>query len=89
MIDQTLYYIIGKCCTGSPGWVWITDEDAQNISKHLNISSEKFYMKYTRRVPSRKGYTLIEKQSKDGYDCIFLENKKCSIYKWRPTQCKT
>ncbi|HEV8050891.1 MAG TPA: YkgJ family cysteine cluster protein, partial [Parachlamydiaceae bacterium] len=31
-------------------------------------------------------YALVEKKN---YDCIFLKDKKCSVYPVRPTQCRT
>lgn len=79
----------GKCCTGQSGWVWITEKDAENISAKLNTTQDKFYQQYTRKIPSRKGFSLIEKQGKGGLDCIFLEDGKfCKIYDARPNQCR-
>lgn len=87
-VTNMLFYK-GKCCTGQSGWIWITEADAQNISETLKITQDEFYTKYTRKIPSRKGFTLIEKQGKTGFDCIFLEDQKfCKIYNVRPNQCR-
>ena len=76
----------GKCCTGSPGYVWIEEEEIEEISSYLNISKEHFLKTYTRQIGQR--YSLLEDAS--NYDCIFLKDKKlCTIYKARPKQCRT
>ena len=76
----------GKCCTGSPGYVWVDEQDIESMSQFLNISIDLFRRKYLRQKNGR--YSLIELKSK-GYDCIFLEDNKCSIYPVRPIQCRT
>lgn len=56
------------------------------IAKLLDISVELFKRKYVRQRNNR--FALIEKKSQNN-DCIFLKDKKCSIYQARPTQCRT
>lgn len=76
----------GKCCTGSPGFVWLTEEEVSVISDYLAIPREQFLKEYTRKHFGR--LALIEKGS--DYDCVFLEDKKkCTIYPVRPQQCRT
>ncbi|MDB6081531.1 MAG: hypothetical protein JWO53_803 [Chlamydiia bacterium] len=75
----------GKCCGGSPGYAWVTEEEIQTIAEYLKISLEEFAKKYLRKVHGR--WSLLE-YSKT-YDCIFLKEKKCSIYPVRPQQCRT
>lgn len=75
----------GQCCTGAPGFVWVSKEDIEKISKHLNISIKEFHKRYLRKVGKR--YSLLENPV--NFDCIFLEGKKCEIYEVRPTQCRT
>lgn len=78
----------GKCCTGSPGFVWITKEEISAMADFLNIPVELFKRKYIRSRDNR--YALIEKKTANGdYECIFLKDKKCQVYKARPTQCRT
>ena len=74
----------GKCCTGSPGYVWIEEEEIEEMAKFLNISVKEFKCKYTRFAHGR--LALLEK--KVSYDCIFLKDKKCLLYEARPRQCK-
>ena len=76
----------GKCCTGSPGYVFLTQEDISRLAKRFNLSEEKFLKKFTRHFHSR--YALLEDPK--NFDCIFLKEKKeCTIYKDRPKQCRT
>lgn len=75
----------GKCCTGSPGFVWVTEEEVAQMAEHLNITAEAFAKAYTRKVGNR--LSLLE-HSKN-YDCVFLKDNQCSIYGNRPKQCRT
>jgi Fe-S-cluster containining protein len=73
----------GHCCTGAPGYVWITLSDVYRIAEFLGISDREFLRRYVRRV--HQGWSLIEMP--DG-DCVFY-NHGCSIYPVRPAQCRT
>lgn len=76
----------GKCCTGSPGYVFVSEQEISSIATLLNITVELFKRKYV-RLRNRR-YALVEKKSLNN-DCIFLKNKKCTIYQARPMQCRT
>lgn len=75
----------GQCCTGAPGYVWLTEAEAGAIAEELGISIENFFKKYVRKVGNK--LSLIE-DSKT-YDCVFLKDKKCQVYSVRPKQCRT
>lgn len=75
----------GKCCTGSPGYVFLSPTDVQRLSSHLNMEEADFMREKTRYVDGQ--YSLLEKG--DNYDCIFFEDKKCTVYEARPSQCRT
>jgi uncharacterized protein len=75
----------GKCCTGSPGYVWVSEDEMQAMADFLAIPLKEFVRRYIRRVGQR--YSLVE--SKITYDCVFLKDKKCLVYGARPTQCRT
>ena len=78
----------GNCCGGFPGYVWVTNQEAEAIAAFLKMPTGEFIKKYTTRAGRRM--TLIEK---DNYDCIFLDRKGekvgCEIYSVRPQQCRT
>ncbi len=74
----------GQCCTGSSGYVWLEYGEMERIAKHLNISLDDFIKKYIRivsRVPA-----LLDQPGTD--HCIFLKDKRCTIYPVRPKQCQ-
>lgn len=75
----------GACCTGSPGYIWVNEEEILAISNHLGLSVQEFGRKYLRKVNGR--FSLTERRV--SYDCIFLKEKKCTIYEVRPLQCRT
>jgi len=78
----------GNCCSGGPGYVWVSDRDILQISQFLGMEIEAFAKKYLRQLPG--GISLTEHSN---YDCIFLVRTggkaQCSIYPVRPTQCRT
>lgn len=75
----------GQCCTGAPGYVWVTPEEIEAIADHLKLSTKEFRQKYVRQVGERE--SLLERPRT--YDCVFLKNNKCEIYSLRPMQCRT
>ncbi|MBM3198930.1 MAG: YkgJ family cysteine cluster protein, partial [Chlamydiae bacterium] len=52
------------------------------------LSVEEVKKRFIRKLGDRQA--LIEQPPKQGqYDCIFLKDKRCTIYPVRPKQCKT
>lgn len=76
----------GKCCTGSPGYVFVTEEEIERLALLLSISVDQFIRKYTRKRYNR--YCLTEKKAPNK-PCIFLKDNKCEVYQERPKQCRT
>src|SRR5262245_11517479 len=76
----------GNCCSGAPGYVWVTQEERQRIAEFLALTNDEFESRFIRRVGVR--HSLVEK---DGGDCIFLKTlggkRICGIYPVRPVQC--
>jgi len=75
----------GQCCTGSPGYVWVTEEEIVEMAKALDISVEEFAKKYCRLVDGK----ISLKEDPQNFDCVFLKDKKCMLYNARPKQCRT
>ena len=73
----------GDCCTGAPGYVWVEQEEIEELAKFLGLSPGKFGERYLRKVGRR--YSLLEKP---GGDCIFFDSG-CTVYPARPVQCRT
>ena len=76
-----------NCCVsrGAYGFVYLSNRDALRIANFLNISNKTFKNKY---CDITDGYLHLKEIYKNG-NCQFLYKKKCSIYKSRPTQCRT
>jgi len=75
----------GKCCTGGPGVVWLTEEEVEDIAEYLNMPLVQFTKKYIRIIGDR----IALKELLPKYDCVFLKENKCTIYPVRPKQCKS
>jgi uncharacterized protein len=92
----------GNCCTGGPGFVWVSEEELARLADHFGLSPEETLKKYCRKIGRR--ISLKERKTKEGkFDCVFLQEiadespgaipKKrkriCAIYPVRPLQCRT
>jgi uncharacterized protein len=93
----------GNCCTGGPGFVWISSREIDRLADHLQLSREQVIDRYCRKVQGK--YSLKEHRNPRGqYDCTFLKEVKvaagnggkvihtkrvCTIYPVRPLQCRT
>lgn len=75
----------GGCCTGSPGYVWLEEKDIEALVSKLKITRQAFLRRYTRQVGER--LSLLEDPK--NFDCVFLEENRCTVYDARPTQCRT
>ncbi|WP_145362902.1 YkgJ family cysteine cluster protein [Stratiformator vulcanicus] len=76
----------GNCCTGSPGAVWVTDEEIERIAEVLGKPAGEVRLFHTR--PLRMKLSLREFANGD---CTFFDAKtrRCTVYDARPAQCRT
>lgn len=76
----------GNCCTGAPGFVWVTNDEIQALADELSISFEEFEKVYVRQVGIRRSL----REFPNG-DCVFFdtEQRNCQVYNARPKQCRT
>jgi uncharacterized protein len=75
----------GACCTGAPGYVWVSPEEIERLAEFRGVSTSEFSAKFVRRVGNR--HSLIERP---GGDCIFWDKHAgCTVYPARPVQCQT
>jgi Fe-S-cluster containining protein len=75
----------GNCCTGPPGYVWVTPEEIAAIAEHRGESLDQIQALFTRLVGRRR--SLKEKANGD---CVFYSRQEgCTIYPVRPRQCRT
>ncbi len=80
----------GTCCTGAPGYVWVSDEEVVALAARVGLDVPAFQRHYTRVVRGR-GRTLIERPDRErGNACVFWqEGPGCTVYTDRPRQCRT
>jgi hypothetical protein len=77
----------GDCCTGEPGYVWVTNKEIADLAREKgSIEITEFEQEFVRKVGIRKSL----KEFANG-DCVFFDNKKrrCTVYAARPRQCRT
>jgi len=74
----------GSCCTGPPGFVWVTEREREAIAEYLGISLHLLERQYCRRVMRH-----VSLREHENGDCFFLINRNCRIYRVRPRQCRT
>jgi Fe-S-cluster containining protein len=75
----------GACCTGAPGYVWVNDEEVQQIAAFRGEPVDEVRGLYTMRALG--GRSLREKANGD---CVFYDHAVgCTIYPVRPRQCRT
>jgi Fe-S-cluster containining protein len=81
----------GNCCRGEPGYIWVSLEEAKNISQYLGLQVEEFTRKHLKKVGKR--FSLLELPNGD---CIMYKARSegngpggCKIYPMRPGQCST
>lgn len=75
----------GACCTGGPGYVWVTVEEIEELARFRGETLQQFSKRYVRRLGNR--LSLVERP---GGDCIFWDAREgCTVYAARPVQCRT
>ena len=62
----------GDCCTGGPGYVWVTAEEVRRLAEHLKLTPEQTLERYCRKVHGRLSFK--ERRMPNGdHDCVFLQ----------------
>ena len=77
----------GRCCTGEPGYVWVTRKEINALSRKMGLSPTLFEQIFVYTV---RGNKKSLKEHPNG-DCVLLGEKTrgCNAYEDRPIQCKT
>lgn len=76
----------GDCCTGAPGYVWVTKLEIAQMAEVLGITPDEFERRYVRHVGIRRSLKELA-----NYDCVLLDGqtRHCRVYAARPRQCRT
>src|SRR5688572_24597390 len=59
----------GDCCTGAPGYVWVTNDEIVALAAEVGMDVGAFERRYVRTVGVRKSL----REHKKTYDCVFLD----------------
>lgn len=79
----------GRCCTGSPGYVFVTRNEIDKIAAFIGRPGKGLTKTHLRRIGLR--HCLTEDAATG--DCCFLDRRDgrltCRVYPVRPLQCRT
>lgn len=77
----------GQCCIsrGEYGFVFLTLEDRRRLAIEVGVTTARF----TRDYCTKLGPSFHLKEDPKRAECMFLKDLRCSVYKGRPTQCRT
>ena len=84
----------GRCCTsrGTHGFVYLTPADRTRLAEYHKMTRAQFTLRY---CGSHDGLHYLKPENpetpspEDEVACRFLDDKRCTIYEARPTQCRT
>ena len=76
----------GDCCTGAEGYVWVNQQEVEELAEAVGMKAETFERRFVKRVGIRRSL----KERANG-DCVLLdkETRRCTAYEVRPRQCRT
>ena len=76
----------GDCCTGAEGFVWVNQQEVEELAAARGMTPAVFERKFVKRVGVRRSL-----KERAGGDCVLLdkETRKCTVYEFRPRQCRT
>ncbi len=79
----------GRCCTGESGYIYVTKNEIEKISKLLDMDVKIFVDTYLFKKMYK--YSIKEVVHENSHECIFYDRDSngCKIYDARPLQCKT
>jgi Fe-S-cluster containining protein len=68
--------------------VFLIKKDIQSLLTATRLDLRTFLSRYCREV-NLSGIHRISLKEKANYDCIFWEKHGCSVYRYRPMQCRS
>ncbi|MDG2335100.1 MAG: YkgJ family cysteine cluster protein [Myxococcota bacterium] len=74
----------GRCCTGEPGTVFVTEEEIQGLAGETGLTPEDFRARYTRVLGARE---TVLGEREDGSCVLHGGARGCLVYGARPRQC--
>jgi Fe-S-cluster containining protein len=75
------------CCRFEPGYVFLSQKDADILAGFLGMGYNEFIKAYCRWINGYGGKARLSLKEKTNYDCIFWK-EGCTVYEGRPRQCR-
>jgi uncharacterized protein len=76
------------CCRFESGYVWLSRKDLYDLKRGLELSAEQTILRYC-RIVDIGGFRQLSLEEQPNKDCVFWQNGACSVYEFRPLQCRT
>ena len=76
--------LCGECCRLPNGRIEISKAESEAIANSLDLDLYEFRESYC----ENDNNILIIKEN-ENHECLFLLEKRCTIYDFRPLQCRT
>lgn len=76
--------LCGNCCQLPGGSVAVSEVEIEKIADSLNMDLKDFIQNYC-----ISGTVSRKLKEQENGACIFLKDKRCTIYEIRPLQCRT
>ena len=76
------------CCRHEPGYVFLSHRDILRLMIASGLKKREIIQRYC-RIVELFGIARLSLKEKLNYDCIFWEEGGCSVYAWRPLQCRS
>ncbi|MBG0766197.1 YkgJ family cysteine cluster protein [Sphaerochaeta halotolerans] len=76
------------CCSCEPGYVFLSQPDLDRLCAHTGMDEQACIETYC-RIVAMGAFSMISLKEKQNYDCVFLNERGCSVYEGRPRQCRT
>jgi Fe-S-cluster containining protein len=77
-----------NCCRHTPGYVFLVEKDIKRLLTGTGLELQSFLERFCREIVL-SGIHRISLKEKENYDCIFWEKDGCSVYRFRPMQCRS
>ena len=65
----------GNCCTGGPGFVWVSHEEIVRLAEYLKMRPDEVVERYCRTINGQKSFNE-RRNTRGSYDCIFLKEER-------------
>lgn len=81
----------GNCCTGEPGFTWLSDREACRLAARLGLDDAAFRRRYTATawIAGEPRLVLRDRPGSRGHECLLWDGQGCAVYDERPRQCRT